>query len=262
VRAATQSRSVTAGSVSEPEGGDLLMATADGGEAVDARTHIAARLARVRARVDDAARAAGREPSEVRLVAISKFQPLEAIRAAFAAGQMEFGENRAQELVAKLPAAPPGARWHFVGSLQRNKVKQVVGHVELIHSVDRVPLAEAIAAQAGKSGQDQRVLVQVNVAGEQAKGGCAPGALPALLARIAELDGVSAVGFMTIPPLAADPTAMFERLRALRAHHEPRFPGLVELSMGMSADLEAAVGAGATIVRVGTAIFGVRPRNR
>jgi hypothetical protein len=239
-----------------------MMATADGGEPVDARSDIAARLAQVRARIDDAARAAGREPSDVRLIAISKFQSTDAIRAAFAAGQVEFGENRAQELVAKLAGAPSGARWHFVGGLQRNKVKQVVGQVELIHSVDRVPLAEAIAAQASRSDLHQRVLVQVNVAGEQAKGGCAPGALPALLTRIAELDGVSAVGLMTIPPLAAEPTAMFERLRALRARHAASFPELVELSMGMSADLEAAVGAGATIVRVGTAIFGARPRNR
>lgn len=238
------------------------MATAYGGEPAGARTDIAERLAQVRARIDRAARVAGREPSEVRLVAISKFQPLAAIHAAFTAGQVDFGENRAQELVAKLAGAPSGVRWHFVGRLQRNKVKQVAGQVELIHSVDRVQLAEAIADQAGKSGLHQRVLVQVNVAGEQAKGGCSPDALPALLARIAELDGISAVGLMTIPPLTADPTAMFEQLRALRARHASGFPGLVELSMGMSADLEAAVGAGATIVRVGTAIFGVRPRNR
>jgi hypothetical protein len=233
-----------------------------GSEPIDAHIDIAERLAAVRARIDAAARSVGREPGEVRLVAISKFQPMAAIHAAFAAGQVDFGENRAQELVAKLPDAPAGARWHFVGRLQRNKVKQVVGQVELIHSVDRVPLAEAIAGHASKEGLHQRMLVQVNVAGEQAKGGCSPDALPALLTRIAEFDRVSAVGLMTVPPLDADPVAMFEQLRALLARHAPNFPGLVELSMGMSADLEAAVGAGATIVRVGTAIFGPRPRNR
>jgi PLP dependent protein len=238
------------------------MATVHDGEPVSAGNPIASRLAAVRARIDHAARRAGREPGDVRLVAISKLQPIEAVHAAFAAGQVDFGENRAQELVAKLDDAPPGVCWHFVGTLQRNKVKQVVGRVELIHSVDRVPLAEAIAAQASRQGLQQRVLVQVNVAGEERKGGCAPEALPALLERIAELDGVSAVGLMTIPPMAADPAAMFERLRALRARHAPGFPGLVELSMGMSADLVAAVTAGATIVRVGTAIFGARPRNR
>jgi pyridoxal phosphate enzyme (YggS family) len=231
-------------------------------EAAEGRSDIPERLAQVRARIEHAAHAAGRDPSEVQLVAISKLQPAAAVHAAFAAGQVEFGENRAQDLVAKLADAPPGARWHFVGSLQRNKVKQVVGQVELIHSVDRVPLAEAIALQAGRNDLHQRVLVQVNIAGEQAKGGCSPDALPALLTRIAELDGISAVGLMTIPPLAADPAAMFDHLRALRARHAPAFPGLVELSMGMSADLEAAVHAGATIVRVGTAIFGARPRNR
>ena len=234
-----------------------MMATAyDGAEA---NSGIPGRLAEVRGRIAAAALRAGREPGDVRLIAISKFQPLSAIRAALAAGQLEFGENRAQELDAKLASPPAGARWHFVGGLQRNKVKQVVGRVELIHSVDRMSLAEAIAAYADRRGLCQRVLVQVDVAGDLHKGGCTPEELPVLLGGIAELDGVSAVGLMTIPPIDADPATMFARLRALRARYAPGFPELVELSMGMSADLEAAVTHGATIVRVGTAIFGARP---
>jgi pyridoxal phosphate enzyme (YggS family) len=236
-----------------------MMATADDSAEANADSGIPGRLAEVRARIARAARQAGREPGDVRLVAISKFQPLSAIRAAFTAGQMDFGENRAQELDTKLVEAPAGARWHFVGGLQRNKVKQVVGRVELIHSVDRVPLAEAIAAHAGRHDLCQRILIQVDVAGELHKGGCTPEQVPVLLERIAQLDGVSAVGLMTIPPIDADPATMFARLRALHARYVSGFPDLIELSMGMSADLEAAVAHGATIVRVGTAIFGARP---
>lgn len=222
---------------------------------------IADRLAQVRQRIDDAARAAGRAPRDVRLVAISKFQPLVAVQAAVAAGQVDFGENRAQELVSKLPDAPHGVRWHFVGRLQRNKAKLVVGQVDLIHSVDRVSLAETVSAHAVARGIVQRVLVQVDVAGEERKGGSPPDQVLPLLQRSAELDGVQATGLMTIPPIDSEPAAMFERLRALRARLLPTFPQLTELSMGMSADLEVAVASGATIVRVGTAIFGPRPRN-
>lgn len=238
------------------------MTTAHDGRAANAGTEIAGRLAAVRERIAGAARLAGRDPAGIRLVAISKFQPITAIRAAVAAGQLDFGENRAQELDAKLADVPAGLRWHFVGRLQRNKVKQVVGRVELIHSVDRVRLAEAIASEARARDLHQRVLVQVNVAGEERKGGCAPAEAPALLERIAEFDGVSAVGLMTMPPLDADAAAMFERLRALHARLVSDFPQLTELSMGMSADLEAAVAHGATIVRIGTAIFGARPADR
>jgi hypothetical protein len=223
---------------------------------------IAGRLAQVRRRIAGAAHQVGRQPADVRLVAISKFQPVAAIAAAAAAGQMDFGENRAQELDAKFAAAPSGVRWHFVGRLQRNKVKLVVGQVDLIHSVDRISLAETVSAQAVTSDVVQQVLVQVDVAGEERKGGCPPDQVPALLERIGALDGVRATGLMTIPPLDGDPAPMFERLRALRARLLPTFPQLTELSMGMSADLEVAIAHGATIVRVGTAIFGARPHNR
>jgi len=236
-----------------------MMAATQDGAAVDA---VAERLARVRERIAGAARAAGRRSQDVRLVAISKLQPLAAVHAAAAAGQVDFGENRAQELVSKLADGPDGVRWHFVGRLQRNKVKLVVGQVDLIHSVDRISLAETVSAQAVTSDVVQQVLVQVDVAGEERKGGCPPEQVPALLERIGALDGVRATGLMTIPPLDGDPAAMFERLCALRARLLPTFPQLTELSMGMSTDLEVAIAHGATIVRVGTAIFGARPHNR
>lgn len=225
--------------------------------AVDARK-IAERLAEVRRRIADAARTAGRDPADVRLIAISKLKPVAAIAAAVEAGQVEFGENRVQELIAKLDTVPPDVRWHFVGRLQRNKVKQIVGRVEAIHSVDRASLAETIATSAARRDLVQSVLVQVDLAGEPQKGGCAPDDVPALLERIGGLRGVRAIGLMTIPPIEAEPATMFARLCALRAHLGEEYPTLTELSMGMSADLESAVAHGATLVRVGTAIFGAR----
>jgi pyridoxal phosphate enzyme (YggS family) len=224
---------------------------------------VAPRLAVVRARIAAAACAAGRNADDVRLVAVSKFHPLEKIAAAHAAGQLDIGESRAQELDAKLASDPPtGVRWHFVGRLQRNKVTMVAGRVVLIHSVDRGRLADAIAAHMQAIDGRQDVLIQVNVASEERKGGCAPADLPALAERIAGLDGIRAVGLMTIPPLDSDPRAVFDRLRALRTRLSSDHPAVRELSMGMSADLEDAVAAGATIVRVGTAIFGARPDSR
>lgn len=223
---------------------------------------VADRLAAVRRRIADAARAADRDPAEVRVVAVSKFQPLAMILAARDAGQIVFGESRAQELDAKLAESPPDLRWDFVGRLQRNKVHLVAGRVGRIHSVDRALLADAIAGHLAQVGGRQDVLIQVNVTGERRKGGCRPDEAPALAAHIARLGDVDAVGLMTIPPLDADPGPIFSGLRALRARLAVDFPGIVELSMGMSGDLEAAVAAGATIVRVGTAIFGARPQGQ
>lgn len=224
---------------------------------------VAPRLRTVRARIAAAARAARRDPADIRLVAISKYQPLAKIAAAHAAGQIDIGESRAQELDAKLTAGPPrGVRWHFVGQLQRNKVRMVAGRVVLIHSVDRLRLADAVASHMQSLDGTQDVLIQVNVVGEERKGGCAPADLPVLAERIAGLDGIRAVGLMTIPPLDADPEPVFAELRAMRARLAADHPSVRELSMGMSGDLEAAVAAGATIVRVGTAIFGPRPDGR
>jgi pyridoxal phosphate enzyme (YggS family) len=211
---------------------------------------IAERLAEVRAGIAAACRAAGRDPASVTLLAVSKTVDAARCREMVAAGQPLLGENYAQELRDKAPAVP-GARWHFIGPLQRNKVKYVVGTAELIHSVDSIALAQEIGKQAEKRGLVQRCLAQVNVAGEAQKSGCAPGELAALLASFgphARCDGL-----MTIPPLEGDPRPHFAALAALAKQH-----GLVELSMGMTADYPAAIAEGATLVRVGTALFGAR----
>jgi pyridoxal phosphate enzyme (YggS family) len=220
-------------------------------------TDVAANLAAVRARIDAAARAAGRDPGGVTLVAVSKEVDADAVRAALAAGAVDFGENRAQELLAKAAALsddPPGHRqaapvWHFIGRLQRNKVNALARHVSLWHSVDRGELGTAIARAAPGS----RVLVQVNVAAEPQKGGCDASTTPALVEELRAL-GLPVQGLMTVPPAASDPRPVFAQLRELAESL-----GLAELSMGMSGDFEQAIGEGATIVRVGSAVFGPRP---
>jgi pyridoxal phosphate enzyme (YggS family) len=207
---------------------------------------IAARIAEVRARIDRAAR--GRA---VTLVAVSKTHPPAAIREAAAAGVAAFGESYAQELAGKRAAlADLALEWHFIGHLQRNKVKDVAG-VSLIHGVDSLALAQAIDRRAAAP---QDVLVEVNVAGEASKAGIAPGALGALLEGMAALPRVRCRGLMCIPPAGEDNRPRFRHLAELA-----RARGLPELSMGMSDDYEVAIEEGATIVRVGTAIFGPRP---
>jgi pyridoxal phosphate enzyme (YggS family) len=224
---------------------------------------IAAGLGEVRARIAAAEKAAGRPAGSVELLAVSKKMAPDDVRAALAAGQRAFGENYAQELRDKrtaLAADPTPPEWHYIGPLQSNKVKYVAGLVALVHTVDSVALLEAIAAR----GAPQACLVQVNVAGEAQKRGLGPAALPALLDRFAALPNVTCAGLMLIPPLTENPDDArphFAALRALRdreaAHPRPNVD-LRELSMGMSADLEVAIAEGATIVRVGTAIFGAR----
>jgi hypothetical protein len=213
---------------------------------------VAASLAAVQDRVAAAAARAGREPAEITLIGASKTVPAERIAAALDAGLTDVGENRAQELVAKAPvlaARPDPPRWHFVGRLQRNKVASLVPWVTCWHSVDRPELAEAIARRAPGA----RVLVEVNLGEEPAKGGCAPAELPALVDRLRSQD-LDVVGLMTVAPQAGDPRGWFAALRELGAPL-----GLAELSMGMSGDFEAAIEEGATMVRVGRAIFGARP---
>jgi PLP dependent protein len=225
---------------------------------------IAAALAAVRGRVADAAVRAGRPAASVRLVAMSKKMTASDVAAAHAAGQLDFGENYAQELRDKreaLSTVLPDARWHFVGPLQSNKVKLVAGRVDLIHSIDSPSLLDEI----DRRGQPQPCLVQVNVAGEGQKRGVSPAALPALLDRFATSPCARCLGLMVIPPFADDPDASrphFAALRALRDREAPHLRqnvALTELSMGMSHDLEGAIAEGATLVRVGTAIFGARP---
>ena len=217
------------------------------------------RLEAVRERIAEAAMRAGRSTSGITLVAVSKTFSDDVVREAREAGQIDFGESRAQSLTARMDADPPlAARWHFVGRLQRNPVAQVVRAATVLHSVDRLPLAEAIAAEAAATSGVQRVLVQVNVGEDPDKAGFSVADAPGAVARIRELPGSSVQGLMTIPPLAVDPRPLFARLRELRDDLRERFPEVVHLSMGMSGDYEIAVEEGATIVRVGSAIFGPR----
>lgn len=228
---------------------------------------VAARLAAVRARIDAAVARRGDGPA-VRLVGVSKRQPLDAIEVAAAAGLEDFGENYAQELRDKQQTHARthpelSLRWHFIGALQSNKVRVVVG-CALVHTVDRAKLLAALERHAAEHGHVQDVLVQVNVAGEHGKAGIAPDELPALLDRFADLPHVRCRGLMLIPP-AASPEATRPHFRALRrlaeanARRARSGVTLEELSMGMSADYEVAIEEGSTLVRVGTAIFGPRP---
>jgi PLP dependent protein len=222
------------------------------------------RLAEVQARIAAAAERSGRRPADVQLIGVTKTHPPAMARAAVAAGLVDLAENRVQELVDKMPEVP-GARWHLVGRLQRNKVKDVVGRHVLVHSLDRRSLADALARRARAANLVQRVLVQVNVGDDPAKGGCQVDETLALVAYARDLPHLTVEGLMTIPPMPppeADPSEAarphFAVLRALRDDARERFPEVIHLSMGMSADLEAAVAEGATMVRIGTALFGPR----
>jgi PLP dependent protein len=208
---------------------------------------IAARLAALTARL----------PPGVTLIAVSKTQPAEAIREAYAAGQRHFGENYAQEWREKAEALAdlPDLTWHFIGSLQTNKAKYLCGKVGWVHTVDRPELARELSRRCAAAGAGVKVLLEVNVGGEAQKGGCAPADAPALAALVAALPALDLRGLTCIPPPEDDPRPHFRALRALRDQL-----GLRELSMGMSADWPVAVEEGATFVRVGTAIFGERPR--
>jgi pyridoxal phosphate enzyme (YggS family) len=221
------------------------------------------RLRSVRERIGRAAEAAGRDPACIRLVAVTKTHPVELARAAVALGLEDLGENRVDELVAK--HAQLDARWHLVGQLQRNKVRDVVGRAALIHSVDRRALVDAIGRHASADGLVQDVLIQVNVGEDPAKAGCRLADAEDLVSYAVGTPGVRVVGLMTVPPLppdGVDPDAaarpLFRRLREARDALRGRHPDLQELSMGMSDDLESAVQEGATMVRVGSALFGSR----
>ena len=214
---------------------------------------VAAGLAQVRGRIAAACARAGRDPGSVRLIAVSKTKPLELIREAVAAGQTRFAENYAQELREKADALP-GVEWHFVGALQTNKAKMVVGRAALIHTCDRLALAQELSKRAKAAGVTQRVLLEVNVGREPQKAGVLPEEAAALLEQVRALQSLSCAGLMCIPPAEGDPRGHFRSLRQLAGTL-----GLPELSMGMSADYESAIEEGATLVRVGTAIFGERP---
>lgn len=224
-------------------------------------------IARVKANMARAALEAGRDPAEITLVAATKVQTSDTIRAAIAAGITVCGENRVQELTAHLDDyAYDGARVHFIGHLQTNKVRFVVGRVDLIESVDSPRLLEAIERQAEKLNLVQDVLLEVNIGREESKGGCLPEALPALARQAMDLPHVRLRGLMAIPPVAAEPGAnrrFFAATRQLyvdiRRQIGDNDTDIDCLSMGMSGDYEDAIREGATLVRVGTALFGPRP---
>ncbi len=225
-------------------------------------TILADNLARVRDAIAAAAQRSGRAPDDIELVAVSKKQDAERIAAAEKAGQQLFGESRVQEARAKLPLLSSRLRWHFIGTLQKNKIRQALPLFELFHSVDSLGLAEDLQRIADEEGARPRLLLQVNVAGEASKHGFSPDGLRRGLESILVLGRLNVEGLMTIPPLAPEAEASrryFVALRELRAELENEFTvKLPQLSMGMSGDFAVAIEEGATLVRVGTAIFGGR----
>ena len=225
----------------------------DGPPGVD----VAANLAAVTAEVQNAAGAAGRDASEITLIAVSKGHPASRILPALAAGHMSFGENRVQEASEKwrtLRTDWPGAAIHYIGALQTNKVRDAVAVADAIHAIDRPKLATALAREMERRGRRLDCFVQVNTGAEPQKAGVLPDGLDALLARCRDDLMLPVIGLMCIPPAAEDPAPHFTLLRELAARH-----GLDRLSMGMSSDYRTAIALGATHVRIGTAIFGARP---
>jgi pyridoxal phosphate enzyme (YggS family) len=217
---------------------------------------IAANLAAVRARIEAAARAAGRPADAVNLVAVSKTHPANSVRAALETGQRIFGENRVQEVLAKFPGLRgdyPDLTLHLIGPLQTNKVKDAVAHCDVIETVDRPRLAEALAREMERSGRHLSCYIEVNTGEEPQKAGILPTDADAFIADCRDRLGLAVVGLMCIPPEHEEPALHFALLREIARRN-----GLDKLSMGMSADFETAIRFGATHVRVGTAIFGAR----
>ena len=214
--------------------------------------------------IAEAAKKSGRTSDDILLVAVSKTKPLSALQEAYNAGIRDFGENKVQELCDKYDQLPKDIRWHMIGHLQTNKVKYVIGNASLIQSVDRLELAKEISRLAVKAGITQNVLAEVNIGGEAQKGGIAPCELKDLLSIISELPGIRVKGLMCVPPAVGEEEARryFASMRRLFENiASAGIPGvdMRELSMGMSGDYKSAIKEGATMVRVGTAIFGARP---
>jgi PLP dependent protein len=229
-------------------------------------TSIAENLERVREQIAEAAAKVRRAPAEIELVAITKMHPAERVREAIEAGQTLFGESRVQEARAKIPELPSAIRWHFVGHLQKNKIRHALPLFEMIHSVDSLALAQDMNRIAEEEGLHLRVLLEVNVAGEGSKFGFAPDKLRAQMEQLLMLPRLSIKGLMTIPPIAEEAEASrkyFVELRQLRDAFEKEFNlKLPQLSMGMTQDYAVAIEEGATLVRVGTAIFGERSKRK
>ncbi len=225
---------------------------------------IIANLAEIQKRIATVCQNSGRDPAEVRLVAVSKKKPAADIEAAIAAGQMLIGESYVQECAAKSDEVKANAEWHFIGALQSNKVKYLRGKISMIHSVDRFSLAAEINRQWGKDDACIDILIQVNLGEESSKSGTTAGELIDLVRQVAQLKHVHIKGLMALPPWGADPEEVRPYFRQLRQLAEQidtlKLPNVTmqELSMGMSHDYEVAIEEGATLVRIGTAIFGAR----
>jgi hypothetical protein len=228
---------------------------------------IEANLAEVRAQITAAARQAGRKPDDITLVAVSKTQPMDAIVAAYAAGHRDFGENRLEELWAKVHDAQRHGlhdiRWHMIGTIQSRKTGDAIGPFALIHSVDRTKIAARLSRDAVAAGRVMDILLEINVSGEASKHGYTPATILAEADAVIALPGIQVRGLMTMAPFVDDPEAArpcFRELRSLRDRLTLQHPGADwhHLSMGMSNDFIVAIAEGATLVRVGTAIFGER----
>jgi PLP dependent protein len=222
-----------------------------------------AALTAVRARISAAAARVDRDSADVRLIAVCKTHPADAVVAAASGGQRLFGESRVQEAKAKIPLCPPGLEWHFIGHLQKNKVRQALPLFSLFHGLDSVELAETMDRIAAETGAPVHALAEVNVSGEAAKRGFSPDALRRHFSRLLSLPRLRLAGLMTMAPWSDEPEdarPVFRALRSLRDElataHGTDLP---ELSMGMSGDFETAVEEGATLVRIGSSIFGTRP---
>ena len=225
---------------------------------------IADNLARVQEQIAAAAARSGRSAQEIELIAVSKTHAAEKVQAAADAGQVLFGESRVQEARVKIPLLPSRLRWHFIGHLQKNKIRHALPLFEMFHGIDSLALAQEMERIADEAGARPRVLLEVNVAGEASKHGFAPETLRRELEGLLSLGRLTIEGLMTIPPLAPEAEASrryFVALRELRDELETEFDlRLPQLSIGMSADFPVAIEEGATLVRVGTAIFGERSR--
>jgi len=229
-------------------------------------TAVAENLSRVREQIAEAAEKSGRSADDVELVTITKTHPAEKVREAIEAGQTLFGESRVQEARAKIPELPSNIHWHFVGHLQKNKIRHALPLFEMIHSLDSLTLAQEVNRIADEEGLHGRVLFEVNVAGEGSKFGFAPDKLREQMEELLALPRLTILGLMTIPPMAEEAEASrkyFVQLRQLRDRLQTEFRvDLAQLSMGMTQDFPIAVEEGATLVRVGTAIFGERSKKQ
>lgn len=227
---------------------------------------IAARVEAVRQRIRAAAERSGRDPGEVTLLGASKNQPLERLEAARGAGVAVFGENRVQEALAKMPRLPDDVEWHLIGPLQSNKARKIVPHIQAIHSIDRPKIARVVDKEATRAEHRLRGYLEVNIGEEETKHGFVPDGFFELIRPLADLESLRIVGLMSIPPYETDVESQrrwFRRLRALRDElcARPEWSGCPGgLSMGTSHDFEAAVEEGATVVRLGSILFGPRPQ--